>query len=105
MAESSGPHGKGPYPDRKVIEDTKQRLYRIIEIIPDEPKLYRIVEVSPEELEGMQLGPDEGEVPNPRDHYDADSQGHHGHSHGGTGGDHDIDHSSGGGFHFHSHPV
>ena len=77
MAGSSSPQGT-------------KRLVRILEVTADEPRLYRIVEVSSEELEGMQLGPDEGGDPNARDHYDADSQGHHGHSHGSTGGDHDI---------------
>jgi hypothetical protein len=76
MAESSGPRGA-------------------------KPRLYRIVEVSQEELEGMMLGPEEVENPDPRGH--SDHGVHHDHDYGGSGtaGDHDHDHPGG---HTHSHP-
>jgi len=47
------------------------------------PRLYRIVEVSQEKLEGMKLGSDEVDIPNPRGqsdhgvHHDHDYSGHH----------------------------
>jgi hypothetical protein len=60
-------------------------------------KLYRIIEVAPEELEGMQLAADdELEDPNPRVH--SDHGAHHDHGHGLH---HDHDHPTG---HTHSHP-
>jgi hypothetical protein len=87
MAEIFGPDGP------------KSRPYRIIGITSEEPRLARIVEVSPEELEAMKLGEDGVEEPNPRDHIDRDSYGHHGHAHG---SDIDIDHNSG--YQWHEHP-
>jgi hypothetical protein len=60
------------------------------------PKLYRIVEVSPEELEGMKRGSDDVDDPNLRGH--SDHGAHHDHDHG---GDHDHDHPGG---HSQSHP-
>jgi hypothetical protein len=90
MADVFGPHGPKPTP------------YRIIGVTSEEPVLSRIIEVSPEELEAMKLGTDGVDEPNPRDHIDHDSTGHHGHLHG---PDFDVDHSGGhGGFHVHTHP-
>lgn len=63
-------------------------------------KLYRIVELSPDELEEMQRSPhDDVDSPNPRGHSDQGTLHHHDYSE-----HHDHDNSAHGGAHLHSHP-